>query len=366
MSNSKTPPDDRDGIWTRDRALVLVLITATALLLLVCGLLIHPFFGSISWAIALAVIAHPLHRWLAGRIGKPSLAAAIAVVVIAVVIVAPAIFVGHNVVTEAAKGVQAIQSGFDEGKLQDQFSKHSRFGSVYSSLDQQMNLSGQLHGFAKNLAQLIAKAAWGSVTVVLQLVLTLFVLFFLFRDRRKALEMMRSLVPLSGRETDQVFRRVGDTIHATIYGTVVVAMVQGTLGGLMFWWLGLPAPILWGAIMALLAIVPVMGAFVVWMPAAIFLGAGGEWGKAIILTAWGTVVIGLIDNMLFPVLVGKRMRMHTVPVFFGIVGGLALFGAAGLVLGPVALALTDAVLEIWRRRTTHGRTAEKGVGPSAS
>jgi predicted PurR-regulated permease PerM len=152
---------------------------------------------------------------------------------------------------------------------------------------------------------------------------------------------------------------VADTIHATIFGTLAVAAVQGALGGLVFWWLGLPAPILWGAVMGLLAIVPVLGAFVVWLSAAIFLASSGQWGKAVFLTLWGTVVVGLIDNLLYPILVGKRLRLHTVPVFFAIVGGLAVFGAAGVILGPVILALTDAILEIWRRRTAGGRPAEE-------
>ena len=135
--------------------------------------------------------------------------------------------------------------------------------------------------------------------------------------------------------------------------------MQGVLGGLIFWWLGLPAPILWGAVMALLAIVPVLGAFVVWLPVAIFLAASGQWGQAVILALWGTVVVGLIDNLLYPILVGKRLRLRTVPVFFAIVGGLAVFGAAGVILGPVILALTDAILEIWRRRTAGGRPGEE-------
>jgi predicted PurR-regulated permease PerM len=129
----------------------------------------------------------------------------------------------------------------------------------------------------------------------------------------------------------------------------------------MFWWLGLPAPLLWGAIMALLAIVPVLGAFVVWVPAALYLALSGNWGKALILTAWGGIVIALIDNLLYPVLVGKRLRLHTLPVFIAIVGGIVLFGGAGLILGPVTLALTVALVEVWRRRTAGGRAAEAGV-----
>ncbi len=150
-----------------------------------------------------------------------------------------------------------------------------------------------------------------------------------------------------------------DTIYATIYGTVAVALVQGALGGLMFWWLGLPAPLLWGKVMALLAIVPIFGAFVVWIPAAIFLALEGSWGKALILVAWGGIVIALIDNLLYPSLVGNKLRLHTVPVFIAIVGGLAVFGAAGVVLGPVTLALAVALIDIWRRRTAGGGAAEE-------
>ena len=152
-------------------------------------------------------------------------------------------------------------------------------------------------------------------------------------------------------ETDRLCGRVGDTIYATIYGTLAVSAVQGLLGGLMFWWLGLPAPLFWGVVMALLAVVPVLGAFVVWIPAALFLAMEGSWGKAIILAVWGGVVVGSIDNLLRPVLVGKRLQLHTVFVFISVVGGLLVFGASGLILGPVVLTITTVLLENWRGRT---------------
>ena len=150
---------------------------------------------------------------------------------------------------------------------------------------------------------------------------------------------------------DRVCRRVGDTIYATIYGTLAVSAVQGLLGGLMFWWLGLPAPLLWGVVMALLAVLPVLGAFVIWIPAALFLALEGSWGKALILTAWGGVVVGTIDNLLRPILVGKRLKLHTVLAFVSVVGGLILFGPAGLILGPVVLTVAAVLLGIWRSRT---------------
>jgi predicted PurR-regulated permease PerM len=119
----------------------------------------------------------------------------------------------------------------------------------------------------------------------------------------------------------------------------------------MFWWLGLPVPLVWGVVMGLLAVVPVLGAFVVWVPAALFLALTGSWGKAVILTVWGGVVISIIDNLLYPMLVGQRLKLHTVLAFVSVVGGLIVFGAAGLILGPVAVTATAVLLKIWRSRT---------------
>jgi predicted PurR-regulated permease PerM len=166
---------------------------------------------------------------------------------------------------------------------------------------------------------------------------------------------------LSDDEADALLRRTSDTIRATVFGTVVVAIVQGALGGLMFWLLGLPAALLWGVVMAVLALIPVLGAFVVWVPAAIFLAVEGSWGKALLLTGWGTLVVGTIDNLLYPVLVGNKLRLHTVPVFFAIVGGLIVFGAAGVILGPVILAVTLGLVDVWKRRTRGGHVAEEAV-----
>jgi predicted PurR-regulated permease PerM len=361
MSNSK--PDDtivpsREGWWTRDHALIVVLVAVTGLLLFLCALLVQPFFAPIAWALALAVVAHPLHTWIAGKMKSADFAAGVAVLAICIMILAPAVFVTHSIVQEASKGVSAVQAGIEKGTWREQIARAPYGEALLSTVEQQGDLTSQLGSVAADLGKRLPGLLSGSALAFIQLLVTLFVLFYFFRDRRKALDALRSLVPLSEPETKDVIKRVSDTIHATIFGTLAVATVQGALGGLMFWWLGLPAPVLWGAVMALLAIVPVLGAFVVWVPAAIFLAANGQWGKAMILAVWGGVVVALIDNLLYPILVGKRLRLHTVPVFFSIVGGLAVFGAVGLVLGPVILALTDAILQIWRRRTAHGKPAE--------
>ncbi|MFN0194750.1 MAG: AI-2E family transporter [Aestuariivirga sp.] len=155
---------------------------------------------------------------------------------------------------------------------------------------------------------------------------------------------------MSATETAYVLRRFVDTVHATVFGKLVVAAVQGTLGGLMFWWLGLPLPILWGAVMGMLAIVPVLGAFVIWVPAAVYLALEGEWGKALILAAWGGGVVASIDNILYPMLVGNRLKLHTVPAFIGAIGGIVIFGASGLILGPAIISVTLALIKILKKR----------------
>jgi predicted PurR-regulated permease PerM len=354
------PAPNNEGWWTKEHALIVVLVAVTAILLYLCWQLVRPFLGSIAWALALAIVARPLHRWMARRMEKrPGLAAGLTVALIAIVIVAPAVFVGQQLVKEASNTTNTIQEVTKDGKWRENLAQKSpRLGSMINTLEQNGAIVNQVQNLAGAVGKYVSGVVTGSAWAVVELLLTLFILFFLFRDREQSARALRSLVPLSERETNEVMTRVADTVHATVYGTLVVAAVQGTLGGLIFWWLGLPAPILWGAVMAVLAIVPVLGAFVVWVPAAIFLAATGQPGKALILAAWGTIVIGLIDNLLYPVLVGKRLRMHTVPVFFSIVGGLMFFGAAGLVLGPVVLALAVAVLDIWRRRTAQGKAAE--------
>jgi len=189
-----------------------------------------------------------------------------------------------------------------------------------------MDVGGAAERLSLTLRSHISSMLTGSIWAIAELLITLFALFHFFRDRHPALRFLRSLVPLSEVETEEVFRRVADTIHATVYGTLVVALVQGLLGGLMFWVLGFPAALLWGAAMALLAMVPVLGAFFVWAPAALFLALTDRWGKAVILTGWGVGVVSLIDNLLYPLLVGRRLRLHTLPVFIAIVGGILAKG----------------------------------------
>jgi predicted PurR-regulated permease PerM len=169
---------------------------------------------------------------------------------------------------------------------------------------------------------------------------------------------VRLHLPLSDTEFSSITARVRDTIFAIVFGTAAVAALQGGLGGLMFWWLGLPAPVFWGVLMALLAVIPFLGAFVIWAPTAALLALSGDYKSAVVLAAWGTIVVGLVDNVLCPILVGNKLQMHTMLSFIAVVGGLIFLGAPGVVLGPLILVITLTLLEIWRQRAS-----EQSEGP---
>jgi predicted PurR-regulated permease PerM len=328
----------------------LVLLVATGLGIYLCWRLAAPFLPALAWALAFAVLFTPWQRWLEKRIRHPSLAAAAAVVVIALIVVVPAALVGQKLVVQAAKGAELIDERFAAGEWRTLFARQPRLQALAEQVERQLDLPETVRSVTAWLSATAGSIVRGSLVQLVAVALTFYLLFFFLRDREQALASMRSLSPLTLAQTDRLFSRVHDTIFATVYGTLAVASVQGILGGLMFWWLGLPAPLLWGVVMALLGVVPVLGAFIVWIPAAVFLGLEGRWIAALVLTLWGVLVVGTVDNLLRPVLVGNRLQLHTVLAFLSIVGGLLVFGAAGLILGPVVLTITRELLGAWPRR----------------
>jgi predicted PurR-regulated permease PerM len=328
--------------------------TGIALCLIVAG----PFIPGLAWALAFAVVTHPIHRWISSRIRRPDIAAGLSVAIVAVMLILPTILVGWRVGSQAAEGLQKVDE-LQSSDVWRQKLRGSRAGSALSWILDNFDVKKELGNITDSIQQRAGRWMRSFVWGVVQIAIALFALFYFFRDKRDVLRVLRSLMPMSDRETDEFFDRIRAMTHATIYGTLVVAAIQGALGGLMFAMLGIPGALVWGVIMGLLAIIPTLGAFVIWAPAAVMLAAQGHVGKALMLAGWGTLVVGLIDNLLYPMLVGKEMRLHTLPVFVAIVGGLFVFGAAGLVLGPVILAATVALVEILRKRTAHGRSADQ-------
>lgn len=346
-----TPVPVGESDWaSRSHVRTLVLMGATLSGLYLCYRLTVPFLPSLAWALALAVLFSPFQRWLESRIKSRSFAALIAVFVIALIVVAPATFVTQQLFQEATKGAESFETRLKSGEWTNLLEKQPRLAHLANLLGQHVDVTAAIQTGTTWLSSTAQSIVKGSLLQAISLCLTFYLLFFFLRDRREGLQLLRSWAPLNNAEMDRLIVRVDDTIYATIYGTLAVSALQGLLGGLMFWWLGLPSPLLWGVVMALLSVVPVLGAFVVWVPAAIYLILSGHWDKGVILILWGALVVGTIDNLLRPVLAGSRLKLHTALSFISVVGGLILFGAAGLILGPVLLTITMVLMQIWANR----------------
>jgi predicted PurR-regulated permease PerM len=313
-----------------------------------CADIISPFVTTLTWALALSLITHPLYTRIQRAVTQRSTAALIATTMGALLLLIPSYWVASILITTTVEHAASLldrsftDSWIDLSQVPPHLAKILHWAE--ESLHIQMIINDLIRTFAQRLPKLLTISLVGA----LQMALVLFTTFFFIRDGRYFLSEAKRILPFPPEHIDTTVLRVVDTVHATLFGILLMSILQGFLGGAIFWWLDLPRAALWGTIMGLLAILPYLGAFVVWVPAAIALALDAEWNKALLLTFWGMIVIGLSDNLLYPILVGRRIHYHTLVIFFFLCGGLISFGGAGVVLGPVILALTHSLLSAWK------------------
>lgn len=347
-------PSPEAPITTGIRTLTLIAVTAIGLA--VCALLLWPFLASLVWALAFAVLFAPFHQWLLRHLKRSNLATSITLLMIAVIVVVPLFLIGERLVSEAAKGAASLEQSLRSGDWRRAIEASPRLAPVAQWIEDRVDLAGIASTAASWVTSVSTALLRASAAQVVAILLTFYFLYFFLRDRTSILETLRAYSPLTAAEMNALFDRVGDSLTATLYGTVTVAIVQGALGGLMFWFLGLPSPLMWGTVMGMMSIVPVLGTFVIWAPAVAYFALQENYQSAIILAIWGGVVVANVDNILYPLLVGSRLQLHNVVAFVAVVGGVVLFGLSGIILGPLVITLTLFLLETWRNRlnTTSG------------
>ena len=348
--NSDTNSSAENGGWPRARLRAIALAGLAAIGIYLCYRLAQPCIPSLVWAGALALIFAPLQRWLEARVRKPSLAAAASLAIIGLLVVVPATWFGQKLAEEAAAVPKRVQKQLDAGKWRTASDAHPQVARLLALAEQEVGLPNNPSVPATWLKTIVSRLIKESAIAALQVCLTLYFLFYLLRDRVRVLKNIRSFLPLTERETDTLFCRINDTVHATLYGMLALSALQGLLGGLMFWWLGVPSPWLWALVAAMFAFVPVVDTFVLWLPAAVYLILEGKWGEALGVAVVGALLVRGIENFLYPVLVRHRLKVSSVSIFVALLGGLLLFGWSGLVLGPVILTVTSALLEICAHR----------------
>jgi predicted PurR-regulated permease PerM len=352
MVNADASPDKLKTQLARWVALVVV----TGLALYLCWLMLLPFIKVLLWAVVLVIVFYPIHKRIERRLGSPSWAAVLSTLLVIVTILVPLTLLTLAVVRELAGFGQSLQANVQSlldpnspttGRLLQWIGQYVDI-EQFRAQNQDFFIE-RLRAIGQTIASHTLGFVGGALGLVVEIFFVIFTMYYLFRDGERLRGAFRSAMPLNRTRSHEIFVRTNEVISASVYGVLVIAAIQGLLGGLAFWALGMPSPLLWGVVMTFLSMIPMAGAFVVWVPAALYLGLTGQVGKAIALSVWGALVIGSVDNFLRPKLVGERTRLHELLIFFSVLGGLQVFGVIGLVLGPVIVAITIALLEILRQ-----------------
>jgi predicted PurR-regulated permease PerM len=324
-------------------AALLALVTFAFLLILL------PYYGAIFWAVILGILFAPLQRNLLIRFGRRrNLAAATTLLVCLVVAILPVIITSALLVQEGASLYQRIESGqldiaghVQRGKdMLPAFAQHGLDSLGMGNLE---GLRDKITKWATQGSQVLATQAFsfgqGTFEFLVSFGIMLYLLFFFLREGPEVARQVRLAVPLPEHQKRKLQLKFNRVVRATVKGNVLVAITQGALGGLIFWVLGIPSALVWAVLMAFLSLLPAVGAGIIWAPVAAYFLLTGAMLQGIILTAFGVLVIGLVDNVLRPILVGKDTRMPDYMILVSTLGGLAVFGLNGFVIGPLIAAL---------------------------
>ncbi len=341
----------------REYLLVALFFLIAAVIFYLFYRMIIPFFAPITWAAVFVIIFFPLYQWVLRKVRSKGLASLIMCLFIIILIIGPIAYLFAALVKEAADAVTRVNDMYRNGELdkiltidfpwvnivKEKLSRYYDLSQV--NLDQLIKDS-----IDKVSGVILSQTSWlitNATKTIFYFFLMIFTMYYFFKDGERIIDKIKRLMPISSQQVEVIFDQLRDVIQATMYGGVVVAMIQGLMGGIMFAAFGIPSAIFWGAIMAFLSIIPFLGAFIVYVPAGIILLLGGSYVKGILIIVLGAAIISQSDNVLRPYLISGRTAMHPLMLFFAIMGGIALFGILGLVVGPLIAAIFVTLLRIF-------------------
>ena len=339
-----------------------IFLAVTALILYFCLLIVRPFLNVIAWSSVLVITFYPVHQRLVRKTGSVSLSAFVCSVVVVVIFVIPLLFLTAVAVEQFATLGASLQQTFTD---QTGLMVWAPLRQAYEWLSGRLGVDGAeivawVRQNSSELARLVAgytlAAAQHLAGAVVSFVFIIFAMFLLFRDGDRIVERIPDLLPFERARSKALLTRVREVIYGSVYGVVVIAVVQGALCGGIFWILGIPSAALWGMVAVVTSVLPMVGAAGVWAPGALYLAATGHLTRAIILAVFGTAVISTVDNFLRPRLVGGRVGLSELVMFFSLLGGLQVFGVLGIVLGPVLFAVAGAIVDVLGDETANARS----------
>jgi predicted PurR-regulated permease PerM len=310
----------------------------------------EPFLGALGWAAILVIFFYPMHRRLAKRLSSIR-ASVISTLAVTILLIAPAILVTTLFVRQAVSISRGVQHSIVEQHAPLIAKSWAWIAHHVPGMDPNANIFETLEqGIEKEagfLAERLGTILKNIAAFVFDLFVMIFAMFYFFRDAEKILRAVRSILPFEAEHRDTMMTQAGELISASVTTSLLVAAIQGALGGLGFVIVGLPAPVFWGVVMAFFSLVPVVGSGLIFVPASLWLGFSGHWGRAVLLLAICAGVSTVVDNVLRPLLLGGRTELSGLVIFISVVGGVSLFGMLGLVLGPILVAMAAGVLSVY-------------------
>ena len=346
-----TSRDPAASETSRDRLSSLFFYAAVILLGYLLYLVFAPFLISLGWAAILVVLFHPWHSRLARRMGDTR-AAAFSTAGVTCLLIIPALGLATLFVHDAYQAAVGMQSAFAQGRMPwlnaawRWLVEHSP-GGTGRDLSSLVSQAGETLG--ARAASLLGAVLTHTAEFFFQLFVTLFALFYFFRDGDRLMTAFRGVLPFEEASRERMISGARDLIRASVTTSLVIAALQGVMCGLAFALVGISAPIFWGVAMGFCSLVPVVGSALIWGPATVWLLSTGHWGQAIVLVGICAGVASLVDSFLRPILLSGHARLNALMVFISVLGGVAVFGAIGLVLGPIVVATAAGVLEAYTR-----------------
>ncbi len=322
--------------------------------------ILRPFLGSIFWAVIAAMVCFPVFERLRRLMKeKEVLSAVVMTLFVVLIVLLPFTLLIVSLANEVVQGYNSMEEMIKAGHLQSYLDKLRSIPILeraFQEIGQYLDLSQmeperlllknirEVSAFLFDQSSAILK---GLSSFTVGFLFTLLTLYYLFKDGLRLLEKLREILPIPKKQRDLLFKRFKDMIIATIYGGILIAAVQGVLGGLSFWILGISSPIFWGTAMALLSFIPLGGTAFIWVPASLLFFIQGAFLKGLILLGIGVLVISMVDNFLRPLFVGTRTNIHPLLLLFTVLGGIQVFGMIGLVVGPLIASLCITLIEIY-------------------
>jgi predicted PurR-regulated permease PerM len=328
-----------------------IFVAAAGIVAAVCVAILRPFANVIAWSAVLAIVCYPLQEALVRRTGRVALSAFLTSIVAVAVWLVPLLVLAGVAVNECIAFAHSLSHSFQDGAV-------TRASALIARITRPVGLGEpaiaawvdqRLSGVARGAGQYTITIATGLFDAVMSSVFVICAMFLLLRDGKGIVEAIPDLLPFERNRSKALLGRITEAVYASVHGVVVIALLQGVLCGVMCKVLGIPAAALWGAVTVFASVLPVVGAFAVWGPGVLYLVLTGSVARAIVLALWGTFVVSGIDNVLRPRLVAGRVGLSELAMFFALLGGLSVFGALGVVLGPVAFATAAAIVQTLRQ-----------------